>query len=141
MLRVIPLFSMCSPKELARIEQLTTLVEVSVGTVLAHKGAPGNQFFVISSGVASVWHDGIQLDELGPGSFFGEVSLLDRGPRTATVIADTDMVLLVMSCREFTSMHFRNSAVQEQLLGELSRRLRRADQKLAQVGSAQEGMQ
>ena len=126
-LRSLPLFSRCSTTELRRIDRITTEIRVDAGHVLTYLGEPGEEFFVILSGTANVWRDGVLLDVLQPGSFFGEMSLLDHEKRTAYVIAETDMRLLVMCRREFRSPHFLVCSVVEEMLNEVSRRLRRAD--------------
>ena len=126
-LHQVPLFAACGGKELQRIARLTTEIHVEAGRVLTLVDRPGAEFFIIASGMATVWRGDVQLDSLGPGSFFGELSLFDRDVRTATVVADTDMRLLVLSRAEFFSSHFLVPTVMERMLAEISRRLRRAD--------------
>src|ERR1700722_9696953 len=126
-LRNIPLFAPCSDRELRRIARIGTEVEVEAGRVLTWVGRPGTQFCVIVSGTASVWREGVRLDVLQAGSFFGEVALLDHDMCSATVVADTRMRLVALSRREFLSPHFLTPSVLEQMLKELSRRLRRAN--------------
>jgi CRP-like cAMP-binding protein len=126
-LRNIPLFAPCSDRELRRIARIGTEVEVETGRVLTWVGRPGSQFCVIVSGTASVWREGVRLDVLQAGSFFGEVALLDHDMCSATVVADTRMRLIALSRREFLSPHFLTPSVQAQMLKELSRRLRRAN--------------
>jgi CRP-like cAMP-binding protein len=124
----IPLFSGCSKNELRNIASLTTELCVPTGRILTVTGDPGAEFFVIKSGTATVWRRGVILDTLGPGSFFGELSLFDHGVRTATVMANTDMRLLVMSQKEFRSSHFMIPAVLQGMLSEIGARLSRADE-------------
>jgi CRP-like cAMP-binding protein len=123
----LALFGPCSVRELSRIERLGTEVEVEAGRILTVAGEPGAQFFVIVSGTASVWRGGTRLDVLPPGSFFGELALLDGDRSSATVVANTRMRLFVLSRREFFSPHFLVSPVVHQILMEMGRRLRRAD--------------
>ena len=104
-LKQIPLFSACSNRELRRIASVTTEIEVKAGQVLTAAGEPGAEFFVVMTGAASVWQHGVPFDSVGPGSFFGEVAL-DRGEQTATIVSETDMRLLVLTRREFTSTSF-----------------------------------
>ena len=87
----------------------------------------GVEFFVIVEGVATATRNGMQLAVLRPGNFFGELALLDGGPRTATVVADTDMHLLVFSRRDFSRLHSLAPTVAYKMLAELGARLRRAD--------------
>src|ERR1700674_3161396 len=86
----IPLFSGCTKSELRNIAVLTTELCVPAGRILTVTGDLGAEFFVIKSGTATVWRGGVVLDILGPGSFFGELSLFDHRLRTATVVANTD---------------------------------------------------
>ncbi len=127
-LRNVALFSGCTDKELWKIAAITTEYRCPARQVLTVAGELGHEFFVIIRGRATVSRDGIVLGTLGPGSFFGELALLDGGKRTATVVADTDMLLLVLSRSEFRSLHFRILSVTERMLAELGQRLRRADE-------------
>jgi CRP/FNR family transcriptional regulator, cyclic AMP receptor protein len=129
-LRDIALFSGCSDKQLWRIAALTTEHWVPARRVLTVAGDDGDEFFVVVRGTATVSRDGVVLGTVGPGSFFGELSLLDGAKRTATVVADTDMVLLVMSRTEFHSPYFRVPPVMEKMMTELGRRLRHANEAL-----------
>jgi CRP/FNR family transcriptional regulator, cyclic AMP receptor protein len=127
-LKNVPIFSRCTDRELRRIASLTTNLRVEAGSVLTVASEPGTEFFVIIQGTATVWREGVELDVVGPGSFFGEVALLNRGVRTATVVSNTDMELLVASLKEFRSSHFLVPPVMELMLAEMSERLRRADE-------------
>jgi CRP/FNR family cyclic AMP-dependent transcriptional regulator len=127
-LQDVPLFSRCSRSELRRIDSLTVDIYAQAGRSLTVTHQPGTEFFVILQGTATVSRRGVQLDTIGPGSFFGELALLDYGRRTATVIADTDMKLLVLSLQEFHSPHFLIPPVLEQMLAVISERLRRANE-------------
>ncbi len=126
-LQGVSLFSSCTKQELSRIETLTSVMDVEGGTVLTEQGRPGHEFFVIIEGSATAIRNGVTLAQLGPGSFFGEVALLDGGERTATVTADTDMALVVMSQSEFRTLQSLAPTVARKLLAELGRRLRTAD--------------
>ena len=74
---------------------------------------------------ARIMRDGAPVENLGPGSHYGEMSLLDGGPRTETVIADTEMALLVLSRSEFSSDDFLVPSVARKMLADLAARLRR----------------
>lgn len=126
-LRGISLFANCTKQEMSGIESLTSMVDVEQGAVLTEQGRSGQEFFVIVDGSATATRNGVTLARLEPGSFFGEVALLDGGDRTATVTADTDMVLVVMSHGEFRSLQTLAPTVAQKLLAELGRRLRTAD--------------
>lgn len=98
------LFSACSDDELDRIAALTSPRVASAGDELTRQGDEGSEFFVVISGDAVASVDGDQIGELGPGSFFGEMALIDGGERMATVTANTDMELLVLDRHDFNEM-------------------------------------
>lgn len=120
----VPLFARLSEKERRELGDLFTEVEVPAGQVLARQGAVGHEFFLILAGSASVDHDGNHVADVGPGDFQGEISLLDGGPRTATVTATTPMTLLVASHQEFNSLLDRAPALARQMLPALAHRVR-----------------
>jgi CRP/FNR family transcriptional regulator, cyclic AMP receptor protein len=128
-LKRLPLFASCSSKQLRRIEPLMTETRVNAGRVLISHTVPHAGFFVVIGGTATIRREGVQLETVGPGGFFGEQSLLVPGARTATVIADTAMELFVLSEQEFRSPDFLIPPVMERMLEALSERLRRADER------------
>src|SRR5450631_2847250 len=81
----VSLFAACTAQELAAIVSVTTLIDVPAGRVLCRQGERGDQGFVIVDGTAVVTVDGDPVAMLGPGECFGEMALLDGGPRIATV--------------------------------------------------------
>lgn len=106
-------------------------VTAPVGTVLCEEGTVGREFFFIIDGQASVKRSGRKIATLKPGDYFGELALLDRKPRSATVVADTDMALLTMSQREFTGLLEEIPPLGRKLLAAMSERLREADSKVS----------
>ena len=100
----IPLFGGLNKKELQFLAGLTTEVGVKSGSTLVKQGELGQEAMIIESGTAEVRRDGAKIDKIGPGDFFGEMSLIDHMPRNADVVATSDMVLLVMDSREFSTM-------------------------------------
>lgn len=100
----IGLFSALSKKELQRVARSSDEVKVPSGHELARQGDVGREMFVIVSGEATVKRNGRKITTIGPGAAVGELSLLDRGPRTATVTCDTDCTVLVLGAREFTAL-------------------------------------
>ena len=118
-LRGISLFSGCTKEELRRIAPLQSQYQVKKSDVLIQYGTPGEECFVIVNGRATVIRNGIQLAQLGPGDFFGELAPLDGGPRTATVVADTEMLLLVISRLEFSLLRTSFPTVAGKLLAEV----------------------
>ncbi len=121
------LFSACSRGELGRIASLVEEVEVPAGKVLAREGDPGWEFFVVAEGQAKATKRGRRIASFGRGSFFGEMSLLDEGPRSATVTAETDMQLLVLDSRSFSALVAENPSVSRKLLRGMAERLRDAE--------------
>jgi CRP-like cAMP-binding protein len=123
----IPLFSACSKRELRTVSGLTTELTIPAGTVVTSEGRPGREFVVILEGTATVSIDGTEIVTLGGGDFFGEIALLDGGPRTATVIADTDLAAKVISQIEFAQMLEDVPHMARKLLVGVAARLRDAD--------------
>jgi CRP-like cAMP-binding protein len=123
----VPLFSSCNKRELARIASLVDEVEAPKGKVLVRQGDPGRECFVIADGRAKASIRGKRSAMLGPGSFFGEMSLLDNGPRTATVTAESDMRLLVLNSRSFSALIEETPSVARKIFRSLAERLRVAE--------------
>ena len=130
-LRGIDLFRACTDRELAIVDQLTTTIDVSPGTVICRQGRPGQESFVVVAGEAAVAVDGATIASVGPGSFFGEMSVLDHAPRVATVTALTPMTLLASTGQELERLIVEVPPVGRHMLGAMSGRLRTADQALA----------
>jgi len=129
-LKHVALFSACTTKELALISTACTQLRFSAGEVLAREGAHGHEFIVIVDGKTSVSIGGVEIAMLAPGEFFGEIALLDGGPRTATVVAETDVVVEVIGQREFDTVVAGAPHLAKNLLVGLARRLRAADVQL-----------
>ena len=123
----VPLFSTCSRKDLQKLGKASDEIEVKQGKVLVEEGKPGHEFFLIEDGTAEVRRNNRKVATLARGQFFGELSLLDRGPRSATVIANTDMTLVVLGQREFLGVIDEVPAMAHKLLAALAGRLREAD--------------
>lgn len=126
----IPLFSACSKRELQTVSGLTTALTIPAGKVVTSEGQPGREFVVILEGKATVSINGTEITTLGRGDFFGEIALLDGGPRTATVVADTDLAARVISYAEFSQMLEDVPAMARKLLVGVAARLRDADVRL-----------
>jgi CRP/FNR family transcriptional regulator, cyclic AMP receptor protein len=127
LLRNVSLFAACSKRDLSRIASLTDQIAVPSGKVLTRQGRPGFEAFVIVEGKAKANMRGRRSVSLGPGAFFGEMSLLDWGPRSATVTADTDMQLLVLDSRSFSSLLDDVPAVRRNIMKGMAERLRQAE--------------
>ncbi len=126
-LAAVPLFSACSKKDLELVAKRADDVKVDAGAQLVAEGATGTEFFVVVEGTATVSRHGKRVATIGPGGFFGDLALLDRAPRNATVTADTPMELVVLGQREFTSLLEEVQGFAHKLLIGLAGRLREAD--------------
>jgi CRP/FNR family transcriptional regulator, cyclic AMP receptor protein len=125
----VRLFSNCNKRELARIASLVDEVDAPKGKVIVREGEPGRECFVIADGRARATIRGKGTATLGPGSFFGEMSLLDQGPRSATVTAETDLHLLVLGSREFSSLVNEVPTVAVRMMRGLAERLRASERR------------
>lgn len=123
------MFSACSKKDLQMIAKASDEVQVKAGKTLVEEGQPGHEFFLIVGGTATVLRKGRRVATLGPGQYFGEMALLDRGPRSATVKADTDLAVLVLGQREFSGVVDEVPGLARKLLQSMATRLRDADTK------------
>jgi CRP/FNR family cyclic AMP-dependent transcriptional regulator len=122
-----PLFFGCNGRELRQLSRLGTTLTVDAGSTLTPEGELGQEFFVVADGEAVCSVRGTSKARFNRGHFFGEMALLDGGPRTATVTAETPMNLWVYSATEFQAMLDCSPAIRHRLLVEMARRLRRAD--------------
>jgi CRP-like cAMP-binding protein len=128
-LRGVQMFSSCTDKELAQIARACDELSVEAGATLVEEGAVGNDFYLVGSGEAEVKRGGRAVATLGPGQYFGELSLLDDAPRNATVTATTAMTLIRLRRREFSAVLDSWPGVAHKLLEQMARRLREADEK------------
>jgi CRP/FNR family transcriptional regulator, cyclic AMP receptor protein len=129
-LEEVGLLAACSRRQLRAIARISEVIEVAEGTVLARNGQPGEQFFLILDGSARVEVTSRKRSRLEPGQYFGEMSLLDGGPRSATVVAETPLRLLVIKRRDFATLLREAPEVTQSLLATLSRRVRVAEASL-----------
>jgi len=134
-LATVPLLSRIDPGELQRLAAVTRERQYSKGSVILFENDPGDALFIVRQGrvkVVLVGEDGreVILGVLGPGEYFGELSLIDEQPRSAHVIAMEDSVLLALRSDDFRRRVEATPAMAWSMLLELSRRLRRADGKI-----------
>ena len=130
-LATVPLFSGLSTDELEQVVQAAEEVDAPAGEVLVSEGRVGREFFLILTGEAVVQRAGQEIVALGPGQWFGELSLLDHQPRSATVQAVTGMKLLVLGQAEFAGLLETIPTLASKLLRTMARRLREADARAA----------
>lgn len=123
-LREVPFLSGCNAEQLAEIAAMVDEIRVLPGYVLAVEGRPGHSFYVIVEGRAAVTIGGRMIVSLGPGDFFGEMSILESEPRAATVTAESPMVLYEVHISAFHELLRRAPGAATEMLRTLSRRLR-----------------
>jgi CRP-like cAMP-binding protein len=123
-LEKIPLFSGIKPKELKKLGKRMTERSFNEGDEITREGESGIGFFVIEEGNATVSIGGEIVRTLGPGAHFGEIALIDSGPRSATIIASTDLRCRGMSAWEFRPFVEEHPEVAWALLETLVGRLR-----------------
>jgi CRP-like cAMP-binding protein len=122
----VGLFSRCTKRERQTIARHAQAAELPAGTDLVREGEPGDALFIILEGEASVLRDGDEVARVGPGSHFGELAILDGAPRSATVIAATDVRVAVLGIRMFRTLLREFPELAEQLLVGLAGELRAA---------------
>jgi CRP-like cAMP-binding protein len=123
-LKKVPLFAHASPKELEFVASRTDETPAPAGTQLTKQGSSGNTFYVLLDGEADVTIDGKHRRTLKPGDFFGEISMLDRGPATATVTTKTPVRLMVMSHAQFRDAVKANDELLLHVMRAVGERLR-----------------
>ena len=126
-LRNVPLFSACSNKELETIARATDEITLPAGHVLTDQGQTGREAFIIVDGSATVRRNGKKVASLGKGSVVGELSLLDHGPRTATVTTDAETTVLVLDQRHFLAVLDDVPSLSHKLLAALASKVRDFD--------------
>ena len=124
MLKKVPLFAHCSPTSLESVTGNTDEVDVEQGRTLIKQGEPSDTFYVLLEGEADVVIDGKHRRALGAGDFFGEISMLDRGPATATVTTTKPSRMMVMSHMQFRDAIKGNQDLLLQVLQAVAERLR-----------------
>ena len=130
-LKKVPLFSALNRRHLDVIARHADEVKRDTGTTLTRQGARGLEFLLIVEGSARVEKDGKVIAHLGAGDFFGEMSLIDGRPRSATVIADAPVLLLVVEVRSFGRLLETVPGLSKKVMAALCERLRAADETLA----------
>lgn len=103
-LRTVPLFSQCSKKELTEVARLVTPVVVQPGSTFIREGDVARELMIIESGEATVRRKGRKLTTLGPGAVVGETAVVLERPRNASVTADTEVAMLVIDSRAFSTL-------------------------------------
>lgn len=127
----VPLFEGLSAKHLRRIRDLAEPADYMEGASLVKQGTKGDSFFVILEGLAKVVVGTRTINKLMPGDYFGEISLLDGGERTASVVSETPLKVLLIERKPFLKMLEEEGAIAVALLEGMARAIRRTDRSLA----------
>jgi CRP-like cAMP-binding protein len=122
-----PFWADLSKQDLKSIAKASRERKYAGGDTIVKKGEPGVGFYLILDGAVEIKSEGTTLAKLGPGQFFGEMSLLDNQPRSADVIATMPSRCLVVSCWSFKGVISENPRIALKMLQEMARRLRNTD--------------
>jgi CRP/FNR family cyclic AMP-dependent transcriptional regulator len=125
----VSLFEGCSKKELEKVASAGDEILMTAGTVIVDQGQTGREAFVVLSGSVEVKRSNRKIADLGPGAVVGELSLLDHGPRTATVTCVTDCELLVIDQRHFMAVLQEVPTIAVKVLATIAGRIRDLDKK------------
>jgi CRP/FNR family cyclic AMP-dependent transcriptional regulator len=128
LLKKVPLFSNLSKRHLNQIAKHADQLKMRKGRVLAKQGSTGREFVFIVDGKAQVKKDGKVIRQISAGDFFGEISMIDGEPRTATVIAETDGTLLLVNSRSFDHLLDAIPGLQKKIMVALCKYIRRAEE-------------
>jgi CRP-like cAMP-binding protein len=131
MLAGVPLFAGLPTRHLKRIRDLAEEADYMAGASLVKEGTEGDAFYVIIEGLAKVVAGKRTIHRLMPGDYFGEISLLDGGVRTASVVSETPLKVLVIDRKRFLELLEDESGISLALLEGLARTIRRTDRSLA----------
>jgi CRP-like cAMP-binding protein len=126
-LRKVPLLSGLSTRELARILELSQEREFGPGQVIVQVGNQARDFYLLLARQAKLTVPGRKTGTLGPGDYFGEMSVLDRGPRTATIAAETRVLALRIGRTEFLRLLDAHGSIGRKIPVEMSKRVRAAE--------------
>ena len=131
LLAQVPLFSALSRRHLRQLAEHADIVSFRERETIVETGQPGGTFYVILEGEAKVKRGARTLGRLEPGDFFGEISLLDGGPRTATVVAQTPVTAIRVFKRSFDKVVAQEPTVAAKILAVVARRLREAERSIS----------
>jgi CRP-like cAMP-binding protein len=123
----VPLFEGLSKRHLRRIAKLARIRRFSGGSAMVRVGDSGRTFYVLLDGNAKVTRPGRRSVRLGAGAFFGEMALIDDSPRSADVVADGEVLALIIDRSGFTKLLRAEPALSQALLRTLAARLRAAE--------------
>ena len=127
LLAQVPLFSGLTRKELQMVKDLSKPFRFPAGATVVTAGEQASRFFLVTAGEAHVVIGGRNRRPLGPGDYFGELALIDEGPRTATVVADTDLETLGIAGFNFRPLLKNEAPITFKILVEVARWLRESE--------------
>jgi CRP/FNR family cyclic AMP-dependent transcriptional regulator len=122
-----PLFSNLSKRQLRSLAEVTGVRGYDEGAEIVKEGSGGFSFFVILDGKAKVVKGGRTVARLSRGEFFGEISVLDGGPRTASVVAEQPLRCLTLARDDLVDVLKRDGLLATRILQEVASRLRRTE--------------
>lgn len=131
LLRKVPVFAECSDRELSSISKSMKEVNFPAGREICTEGETGTGLHVVLEGETKVLVGGRTRRKMGPGAFFGEIALLDGGPRTATVVAETDVKTIALPVWDFRSILKAHPTLALKMLDEVCRRVRNSEKSLS----------
>jgi CRP/FNR family cyclic AMP-dependent transcriptional regulator len=123
LLKRVPLFASCSKKELEALALIADEIDLREGSALTREGQPGREFFVLIEGTVEVTQDGEEIARLGAGDWFGEIALLTKASRTATVTAASPVRVLVVTDRAFRQVLETTPSIAVKMLERVGERL------------------
>ncbi|MGK2852096.1 MAG: cyclic nucleotide-binding domain-containing protein [Candidatus Limnocylindrales bacterium] len=123
-IRAVPLFRGMTDRSIEAIGELAQMAAFEPGALLTREGDRGDGFLVLTAGTATVTQQGRRIRTLGPGDFLGEIALIDGGPRTATVTADSAVEAIVIDRDGFSRLMNEFPVVRLDLVTALTQRLR-----------------
>lgn len=123
LIRQVPLFARCTRKELAEVASIADEIDLPAGRVLMREGERGREFVVLLTGAAEVRRNNRKLNELRDGDFFGEIALVSRSVRTATVTTTAPSRALVIREQAFRALLDHAPQIQIRVLEALADRL------------------
>lgn len=126
----VPVFAHCTADEIHAIASVAQESFFQPAQIIVTQGTPGQAFYLILSGRVEILRDGVSLGAFGAGDFFGEMSLLDNAPRSATIRAIDATSCLMLSSWDFKALLEQHPSIAIKLLEVLSRRLRVADERI-----------
>jgi CRP/FNR family cyclic AMP-dependent transcriptional regulator len=123
----VELFAGLTKKEAGKVLQFMRDLNFGAGKVMVQEGDNGGRFFLIVSGTAVVTRNGRRVRKLGPGDSFGDIALIDGGPRSATVTAETPITTMSLAIWNFKAALLENPSITYKLLLVLCKRLRESE--------------